>query len=69
MKIAGLLMLGLGLSVIYLVGFKCYGWADFKQELANFINLPIGSTKPGVLPNPAPCPSFNPFAKPVLASG
>lgn len=65
MKVLGLLVVAFFLSVLYLVGFKCYTLAEFQQELANFVHLPIGSAKPGGKVSPQPCPSFNPFDKPA----
>ena len=58
MKVVGLLLVLFGGALFYLIGFKCYTWQDFLQEVANFTHLRIGQHDPGISPNPAPCPGF-----------
>lgn len=66
MKALGLLVVLFGASLAYLIGWRCYRVQDFQQELANFLNLPVGQAKPGVKVNPPDCPKFG---LPSIASG
>lgn len=58
MKTLGLLVVLFGGAMLYLIGFKCYRWPDFVQELKNFSH--VGAYK---AVSPPDCNPVNPFAK------
>ena len=58
MKVAGLLAILFGGAMAYLIAYRCYSWADFLQEVANFVHLDLFSLKAGTPVKKPDCPSW-----------